>query len=85
MSYCSYVLLHNKSIFNKSMYILVGKTRAKKEHSPHTRDDRYKRYVDDFPMTSDIKKKNDNDLLTVFFLDRGMRAFSKNLHTKTKR
>lgn len=54
------------------------KNKSKKEHSPHTRDDRYKRYVDDFPMTSDIKKKNDNDLLTVFFLDRGMRAFSKN-------
>lgn len=78
MFYCTIKVFLTRVCIYTLGRTVVGKTRAKKEHSPHTRDDRYKRYVDDFPMTSDIKKKNDNDLLTVFFLDRGMRAFSKN-------
>lgn len=49
------------------------------------RDDRYKWYVDDFYMILEFKKKNDNDLLLVFFFDRGMRVFSKNLYIKIKR
>lgn len=58
--------------------IVVGKIRVKKEYLLYMRDDRYKWYVDDFYMILEIKKKNDNDLLIVFFFDRGMRVFSKN-------
>lgn len=78
MFYCTIKVFLTRVCIYTLGRTVVEKTRAKKEHSPHTRDDRYKRYVDDFHMTSELKKKNDNDLLPAFFLDRGMRAFSKN-------
>lgn len=54
MFYCTIKVFLTRVCIYTLGRTVVGKTRAKKEHSPHTRDDRYKRYVDDFPMTSDI-------------------------------